>query len=78
MTGSTVDQEAEGSHTESAHGIVGFAILVDKILGEAALVFRIMIRKKWSVYLLQQNTSYGVESSGCSPHQCHIKEVRVL
>ena len=34
MPGSTVDEETEGSETDGTHGIVGLAILVDKVLGE--------------------------------------------
>lgn len=38
MTGGTVDEEAEGSHTKGTHGVVGFTILVDEFLGETKFV----------------------------------------
>mmetsp|Transcript_127 Transcript_127/g.295 ORF Transcript_127/g.295 Transcript_127/m.295 type:complete len:152 (-) Transcript_127:123-578(-) len=34
VTGSSVNQEAEGSKTEGTHRIVGLAIIIDKILSE--------------------------------------------
>ena len=36
VTSGAVDEEAKGPHTKRSHSVIGFTILIHKILGKAA------------------------------------------